>query len=84
MYKTLVENYVKKMTLEDLKNYCKKNYPEVTEKEIAVIYRYLKNNWEALYGKDTSILSKLKEEVSEKTFLEITKLLELGYQLMKR
>lgn len=84
MYKSLVENYIKNMSFEDLNKYISKNYPFVTLGEKKVIYEYLKNRWQELYHEDEKILLEIKEKVSASTYQEILKLLNMAYQIKNR
>ena len=84
MYKSLIENYMKRMNYQDVQNYVKKNYPEVSEEEIKVIYKYLKNRWEEIYDEKQEVLDDLKKEVSEETYKEIIKLLKTALNFKNR
>lgn len=84
MYRRLVANYIQKMNYADIKNYVLKNYPKVTEKEIQVIYRYIKNSWEEIYDEEEKVLEDLKKEVSASTYLEIMKLLKTAFEFKNR
>lgn len=84
MYKTLIENYIKNLNYETLDKYINKNYPFVTKEEKQIIYSYIKNNWQEIYDEDKSILLEIKEKVSNKTYEEITKLLNNAYKLKNR
>lgn len=84
MYKTLIANYIKKMTLEDVEHYVNQNYPDVTDAEIQVIYKYLKNRWVEIYDEDKQVLEDLKKEVSAETYDKITKLLATAVNFKNR
>ena len=76
MYKSLVGNYVRNMSIDKLREYVNKNYRNVSDSEIEVIYKYIKNYWQELYDEDKTILNNLKNEVSPTTYREIIKLLD--------
>lgn len=84
MYKALVENYVRSMSIDKLREYVNKNYRNVSDSEIKVIYKYIKNYWQEIYDEDKTILINLKNEVSPTTYREILKLLDTAYNFKNR
>lgn len=74
MYKNLIQSYVQNLKKEDIIKYINQNNYCVSDKEIDVIYFYIKNYWEDIYKGDEGVLEKLKSDVSENTYLEIMKL----------
>lgn len=77
MYKNLISNYIEKLKYEDVKKYIYKEYKEIDEKEIKVIYKYIKTRWLEIYNEEKEVFEDLKKEVSSKTYQEIMKLLKL-------
>ena len=84
MYKSLVGNYVRNMSIDKLREYVNKNYRNVSDSEIKVIYKYIKNYWQEIYDEDKTILNNLKNEVSPTTYREILKLLDTAYNFKNR
>ena len=84
MYKSLVGNYVRNMSIDKLREYVNKNYRNVSDSEIEVIYKYIKNYWQEIYDEDKTILNNLKNEVSPTTYREILKLLDTAYNFKNR
>lgn len=84
MYKALVGNYVRSMSIDKLREYVNKNYRNVSDSEIKVIYKYIKNYWQEIYDEDKTILNNLKNEVSPTTYREIIKLLDTAYNFKNR
>lgn len=84
MYKSLVGNYVRNMSIDKLREYVNKNYRNVSDSEIKVIYKYIKNYWQEIYDEDKTILNNLKNEVSPDTYREIIKLLDTAYNFKNR
>lgn len=80
MYKNLIENYVNKMTKEDLINYAQKQNLNVSQNEINIIYYYIKNYWEIFYEKDPSNLFLALKEKLQKQNYEYLKKLYLQYK----
>ena len=84
MYKSLVGNYVRNMSIDKLREYVNKNYRNVSDSEIEVIYKYIKNYWQEIYDEDKTILNNLKNEVSPTTYREIIKLLDTAYNFKNK
>lgn len=80
MYKSLLKGYVEKIKKEDIIKFIDKNNYQVTDKEIDIIYFYIKNYWEDIFDNRTDIWEKISHDVSPITFLEIQKL----YQKYKK
>ena len=60
MYKALVGNYVRNISIDKLRDYVNKNYRNVSDNEIKVIYKYIKNYWQEIYDEDRTVLNSLK------------------------
>ncbi len=79
MHRLLIENYVKQIKKSDIYNFALINNIDLSEKDIDILYYYLKKNWkELLYG-NKNILNDLKQEIDEKKFLKIKSLFEIYY-----
>lgn len=76
MYKSFIAMYVKNLSLEDVKNYISLNYQDVSDEEVSIIYRYIKNRWEEIYDENPVVLEDLKKEVPPATYQKILELLE--------
>ena len=72
------------MSIDKLREYVNKNYKNVSDSEIKVIYKYIKNYWQEIYDEDGNILNNLKNEVSPTTYREILKLLDTAYNFKNR
>lgn len=72
------------MSIDKLREYVNKNYRNVSDSEIKVIYKYIKNYWQEIYDEDKTILNNLKNEVSPTTYREILKLLDTAYNFKNR
>lgn len=84
MYKALVESYIKSMSFDTLKNYVYKNYKNVSDEEIEIIYKYIKNRWKEIYDEDKEVLNELKNELSGPTYNEVIKLLNTAYKFKNK
>lgn len=80
MYKQILKNYIEKLKKEDIIKYIENNNYVVSDKEIDTIYFYIKNYWEDFFDNKEEIWQKLKNDVSNNTYIEIVKL----YQKYKK
>lgn len=76
MYKLLLKNYIEKLKKEDIIKYIENNNYCISNKEIDIIYFYIKNYWEDFYNNKEEIWNKLKNDVSDNTYIEIRKLFQ--------
>lgn len=74
MYKDLIKNYVEKLKKEDVIKFIENNNYVVSDKEIDIIYFYIKNYCDYFLEDNKDIWAKLKKDVSEPVFIEIRKL----------
>lgn len=75
MYYNLIKSYVDKLTKEDIRDFSLKQGINLTDNEINVIYRYIKEDWQTLYyGNEKVILDELKKEIREEVFNKIESL----------
>ena len=73
----IIQKYIEKLTKQDIINYTKKQNINLTQKEIDIIYYYIKNKYkDFLNGNHETILKELKQKVSPKTY----KILEEYYK----
>ena len=79
MHRLLIENYVKQIKKSDIYNFALINNIDLSEKDIDILYYYLKKNWEELLYGNKDILNDLKQEIDEEKFLKIKSLFELYY-----
>ena len=80
MYKQILKNYVEKLKKEDIIKFIENNNYTVSDKEIDTIYFYIKNYWQDFFDNKEDIWKKLKNDVSDNTYIEIMKL----YQKYKK
>ena len=74
MYKSIIKSYVEKLKKEDIIKYIENNNYKVSNKEIDIIYFYIKNYWEDFFTNNQDIWRKLRNDISENTYIEIMKL----------
>lgn len=79
MHRLLIENYVKQIKKSDIYNFALINNIDLSEKDIDILYYYLKKNWEELLYGNKDVLNDLKQEIDEDKFLKIKSLFEIYY-----
>ena len=69
MYKKLIESYVNKLTITDIKNFTLNQKISISDKDIDTIFFYIKNYWQIIYEKDpTLIFNDIKTKVEPNTY----------------
>ena len=64
MNKLIIINYIKKLTKNDIYNYCKANKIQINDDEVDVIYYYIKNKYNMFFdGYHEEILNEIKYKV---------------------
>ncbi len=72
MYKLLINNYIKKLTKDDIVNLSNSNNIYLSISEIDILYYYIKNyNQELLYGDYNIIFNDLKNKISSENYNKI-------------
>ncbi len=75
MKERLINEYVNRMTLEDVNNFALKNGIILKDKEVKVIYDHIKNNWRTIvFGNPRGILDDLKEKLDSTSYQKIESL----------
>ena len=71
----LIKEYLKKLSINDILNYAKKNNIEVTQEEASIILLYAKENVDVLLNGDpTNIFKELKQKIKPNTYKEVYRL----------
>lgn len=69
MYEILIKEYLKKLTLNDIKNFALKYNFKLQPNEDKIIYNFIMNNWKEIYkGNPNKSFLKLKGQVSSNTY----------------
>lgn len=75
MKERLINEYVNRMTLEDVNNFALKNGIILKDKEVKVIYDHIKNNWRTIvFGNPRGILDDLKEKLDSTSYQKVESL----------
>ena len=69
MYEYLIGEYIKKMTLDDIFSYAKKNNLEISECDAIILLSYAKRYYkEFINGNPTLLLKEIKEKIKPETY----------------
>ena len=75
MKERLINEYVNRMTIEDVKNFAVKNGVTLSEEELNIIYNHAKNNWRTIcFGNPREILDDLKCKINPFSYQKIESL----------
>lgn len=75
MYEYLVKEYLKKLTIDDILKYARKNNIEISTSDANILLIYAKKHYETLLNGDpTSIFKELKQKIKPETYKEVYKL----------
>lgn len=73
--KKLIQNYIHKITENDIEMFAVKNNIKLSKNEISTIYFYVKNEYETLlYHDSSSIFNDLKTKLSTKNYEKVVTL----------
>ena len=70
----LISEYIKKLTIDDIKNYAKLKNIIITESDAIILYDYAKKYYQELINGDEIIIKELKAKLSPNTFKEAYRL----------
>ena len=77
MFSKIIENYIKKITKNDILNYSKKEQIELNDNELDIVYNIIKNDYKILlYGDSTNIFNKLKNRINPTSYNKIKQLFD--------
>lgn len=74
MYKNLIINYAKNMTMEDVNNYIKNNKINVSEKDKLTIYNHIKEYYSVFFDDPLKYIQMLKSNIADNTYYNILKI----------
>ena len=74
MQEYLIKEYIKKLTIDDIKNFSKKKNISITENDSIILYSYVKKYWQEIINGNENIIKELKQKLSPNTFKEAYKL----------
>lgn len=80
----LIEQYVNRLTENDILMFAKKNGIELSSDELNIVYTHIKQNWKTIiYGNPRPILDDVKSKVSSLTYEKIENLYSRFYDKYK-
>ena len=72
MIEKLINQYVNKLTLTEIKEFAKNNGNIINNDVAKLIYKYIKNDWHTIvYGNARPILDEIKKQIDLETYLKI-------------
>jgi hypothetical protein len=75
MQEYLIGEYIKKITIEDILSYAKKNNLTLSYSDAVILYSYVKKYYKDLInGNPDKILKEVKEKINPITYKEVYKL----------
>lgn len=75
MKERLIEQYVNRMTTDDVKSFALKNGINLSDEEINFLYNKAKNNWKTIvFGNPRGLLDEIKEILDRETYQKIENL----------
>lgn len=75
MVNRLIEQYVNRMTKDDILRFATKNGIELNDKELKIIYNHIKKEWKTIvYGNPREILDDIKMNFDDTTYNKIENL----------
>lgn len=72
--KLIVYEYINRIKYEDLINYCNNKNITINNKDLDIIYKYIKNDYKRFFNNPEEILNEAKYKLSTNTFNEVIKL----------
>lgn len=75
MKERLIEQYVSRMTINDVSNFAVKNGINLNQDEVEMLYNKIVNNWKTIvFGNPRGLLDELKEKLDLQTYQKIENL----------
>ena len=72
--KSLIENYIDKLSSDELNNFALKNDINLSDKELKIIFNLVKSKWKDILINDEEYLNYLKDNISKDNFIKIKNL----------
>jgi len=75
MYEYLIGEYIKKMTINDILDYAKKNNITISENDAIILHSYAKKYYkDFINGNPDNILKEIKSKINPETYKQAYKL----------
>ena len=84
MYKKLVINYAKNLTIKDLDNYIKNNNIDITKQDKQTIYKHIKKYYNVFFDNPIKYIKMLKGRIDEEIYYNILMLYDKYKKLLEK
>lgn len=75
MKEKLINEYINRLTIDDISAFATKNGVSLNEEELNIIYNHAKNNWRTIvFGNPREILDDLKNKINPFSYQKIESL----------
>lgn len=75
MQENLINNYIAKMTINDVYSFASKQGINLNDNEASIIYNKIKNNYKTIiYGDASNIFNDVKGKISDNTYIKMEQL----------
>ena len=83
MNRIFIYEYINRLKRDDIVKFCNIKGISVSNNEIDIVYKYIKNDYKRFFDTPMEVLNEIKSKVSSNTFNEIILLYEKYKHLIK-
>ena len=83
MNKIFIYEYINRLRREDIVKFCNIKKISVSEIDIDIVYKYIKNDYKRFFNNPIEVLNEVKSKVSNSVFSEIMKLYDKYKNMIK-
>ena len=84
MLQRMIEEYINRLTKDDVIRFSNENGIELNDSELDIIYNHVKNDWKTIiYGNPKPILENIKQNTNNITYQKIENLYTKFYEKYK-
>ncbi len=84
MYKKLIINYAKNLTIKDLDTYIKNNNIKISKQDKQTIYEHIKKYYNVFFNNPIKYIKMLKEKIDEEIYYNILALYDKYKDLLEK
>ena len=84
MYKKLITNYAKNLTIKDLDSYIKNNNIKISEQDKQIIYEHIKKYYNVFFNNPVKYIKLLKGKIDEEIYYDILVLYDKYKNLLEK
>lgn len=79
-----IKNYINNLTINDIKIFANSNGANLSDEELTLIYKHVKNDWETIiFGNPNRIFDNLRENLTTKNYQIMMNLFNLYKERFK-